>query len=60
MKVDMNMSNEKEKNIPSLKELVKMNEELLKIISDLKTRVEVLEKGHPISAITKPKIVLKD
>lgn len=60
MTKDMNMSNEKEKNIPSLKDLVKMNEDLNKVINDLKIRVEGLEKFQSQKINTKPKIVLKD
>ena len=58
MTKDMNMSDKKD--IPSLKELVKMNDELLKIINDLKIRVEGLEKFQSQNINTKPKIVLKD
>jgi hypothetical protein len=58
MTKDMNMNEKKE--IPSLKELVKMNEELLKIINDLKIRVDGLEKFQSQNINTKPKIVLKD
>jgi hypothetical protein len=58
------MSNEKEKHIPSLKELVKMNEELLKIINDLKKRIEKIESSSPLTysnnSNSKPKIVLKE
>lgn len=63
MTKDMNMSNEKEKNIPSLKDLVKMNEDLNKVINDLKNRIEKIENSKIQDynkVISKPKIVLKE
>lgn len=57
MMKDMNMNKE---NLPSIKDLHKLIQEQTRMILDLQTRLEKIEKGHLISAITKPRIVLKD